>query len=154
MCFLFFCQHICLGVSIGMLYAFLSSFFWMLVEGIHVYLMVVKVFKGSRKMKVYMIIGWCKLQLRVFLVLVYFRILCMIVVLHLYTTFLFYSRFSSSNRRHSWCQIPSTICPSELLLDIYWPFPYMDIRRACAFCIGSKHDGVDRNSEYITKDVS
>ena len=43
-----------------MLYAFLSSFFWMLVEGIHVYLMVVKVFKGSRKMKAYMLIGWCK----------------------------------------------------------------------------------------------
>jgi len=42
-----------------MLYAFLSSFFWMLVEGMHVYLMVVKVFKSSRKMKVYMMVGWC-----------------------------------------------------------------------------------------------
>ena len=32
----------------------------MLVEGIHVYLMVVKVFKSPKKMKFYMLIGWSK----------------------------------------------------------------------------------------------
>lgn len=51
-------QHICFGVSVAMFYTYLASFFWMLVEGIHVYLMIIKVFKSSRQMRVYMVIGW------------------------------------------------------------------------------------------------
>ncbi|XP_012558749.2 uncharacterized protein LOC100198758 isoform X1 [Hydra vulgaris] len=51
-------KSICLAVSLALLYSFLATFFWMLVEGIHVYLMVVIVFKSTRRLTVYMIIGW------------------------------------------------------------------------------------------------
>ncbi|XP_065669393.1 uncharacterized protein LOC100198758 isoform X3 [Hydra vulgaris] len=51
-------KSICLAVSLALLYSFLATFFWMLVEGIHVYLMVVIVFKSARRLTVYMIIGW------------------------------------------------------------------------------------------------
>ena len=45
-------KGLCLSVSVAMLYAYLASFFWMLVEGLHVYLMIVKVFKSPSMMKV------------------------------------------------------------------------------------------------------
>ena len=51
-------SSLCLTVSIAMLYTYLASFFWMLVEGIHVYLMIVKVFKSPNMLKVYLVLGW------------------------------------------------------------------------------------------------
>ena len=49
-------------MAILVLYFFLALFFWMLVEGIHVYLMVKKVFDiTGRKIKYfYCTIGWSK----------------------------------------------------------------------------------------------
>ena len=39
----------------------LASFFWMLVEGLHLYFYIVHVFKFKlRNMKLYLVIGWGK----------------------------------------------------------------------------------------------
>ncbi|XP_057299606.1 adhesion G protein-coupled receptor L2-like isoform X2 [Hydractinia symbiolongicarpus] len=51
-------KDICLGISIGMLYFYLATFFWMFVEGVHVYLMMFKVFKSKKRMPIYLLIGW------------------------------------------------------------------------------------------------
>lgn len=51
-------KYVCTGISIGMMFCYLSAFFWMLVEGIHVYQMVVKVFRVVKMMKIYLAIGW------------------------------------------------------------------------------------------------
>ncbi|XP_057299350.1 adhesion G protein-coupled receptor L2-like [Hydractinia symbiolongicarpus] len=51
-------KDLCLGISISMLYFYLATFFWMLVEGVHVYLMIFKVFKSKKRMPIYLLIGW------------------------------------------------------------------------------------------------
>ncbi|XP_057296181.1 adhesion G-protein coupled receptor D1-like [Hydractinia symbiolongicarpus] len=53
-------KYVCTGISIGMMFCYLSAFFWMLVEGIHVYQLVVKVFRVVKMMKIYLAIGWGK----------------------------------------------------------------------------------------------
>jgi len=51
-------RNLCMGISVSLLYCYLASFFWLLIEGIHVYSMVVKIFVTSNRWKMYMIIGW------------------------------------------------------------------------------------------------
>jgi len=51
-------KNVCLGLSIATLYFYLSTFFWMLVEGIHVFLMMRKVFHQPKSMPLYYLIGW------------------------------------------------------------------------------------------------
>ena len=42
-------------------YLLLASFFWMLVEGLHLYFYIVRVFTFElRNMKLYLVIGWGK----------------------------------------------------------------------------------------------
>ncbi|XP_046844031.1 adhesion G protein-coupled receptor E3-like isoform X3 [Xenia sp. Carnegie-2017] len=50
----------CLAASMLAFYFYLAVFFWMLVEGVYIYLMVVKVFRGNvtRKRRLAYIVGW------------------------------------------------------------------------------------------------
>ncbi|XP_022100307.1 adhesion G-protein coupled receptor D1-like [Acanthaster planci] len=49
----------CIAVAMGIYYTNQASFFWMLVEGIHLYLQVVVVFNIERsRLKLYMIFAW------------------------------------------------------------------------------------------------
>ncbi|XP_046844026.1 adhesion G-protein coupled receptor D1-like [Xenia sp. Carnegie-2017] len=50
----------CLAASMLAFYFYLAVFFWMLVEGVYIYLMVVEVFRGNvtRKRKIAYLVGW------------------------------------------------------------------------------------------------
>ncbi|XP_074646488.1 adhesion G-protein coupled receptor D1-like [Tubulanus polymorphus] len=48
----------CVAVTVLLFYFYLSSFSWMLIEGIHIYLQVIVVFASETKMKLYYICGW------------------------------------------------------------------------------------------------
>ncbi|XP_028396992.1 adhesion G-protein coupled receptor D1-like [Dendronephthya gigantea] len=53
-------ENACLAVSMLVFYFYLAVFFWMLVEGVYIYLMVTKVFRGNvaRERKLGYLIGW------------------------------------------------------------------------------------------------
>ena len=53
-------QDGCLAVSMLAFYFYLAAFFWMLVEGVYIYLMVTKVFRGnvSRERRLAYLLGW------------------------------------------------------------------------------------------------
>ena len=49
---------VCTFVAVMLHYFYLVAFGWMMLEGVHLYLMVVKVFNADIKMKVYYIFAW------------------------------------------------------------------------------------------------
>lgn len=63
----------CLAASMLAFYFYLAVFFWMLVEGVYIYLMVVKVFRGNvtRKRRLAYIVGWGKYKI-LYLVVPYY----------------------------------------------------------------------------------
>ena len=54
-------QGVCVAVAALMQYFLMSAFCWMLVEGIYLYLFVVKVYNINEKMAVYHACSWGKL---------------------------------------------------------------------------------------------
>ena len=50
----------CIAVAMLAFFFYLAVFFWMLVEGVYIYLMVIKVFRGNvgKRRKVAYIVGW------------------------------------------------------------------------------------------------
>ena len=56
--FPFYFQYVCMGVSIGIMYFYLATLFWILVESIHLYMLVVRMSKDANMTKFYVIIGW------------------------------------------------------------------------------------------------
>ena len=53
----------CYVISVGLFFFFLCVFSWMLVEGLHIYFMVVRVFDSGRGRKLYyLLIGWGNIQ--------------------------------------------------------------------------------------------
>ena len=54
-------QGTCVAVAALMQYFFMAAFCWMLVEGIYLYLFVVKVYNINNKMKMYYVVSWGKL---------------------------------------------------------------------------------------------
>lgn len=50
-----------MAMAICLHYFLVAMFCWMLVEGAHLYLMLVKVFQSGSHMKKYVAIGWGKL---------------------------------------------------------------------------------------------
>ena len=57
----FFIQGACVAVASLMQYFLMAAFCWMLVEGIYLYLYVVKVYNINNNMKVYYVMSWGKL---------------------------------------------------------------------------------------------
>ena len=55
-----FFQSVCMAMAICLHYFLIAMFCWMLVEGVHLYLMLVRVFQSGSHMKKYMAIGWGK----------------------------------------------------------------------------------------------
>ena len=53
-----FKKVMCKTVAILLHYAMMSMFCWMLVEGIHLYIVLVKVFRTGSHLKKYALIGW------------------------------------------------------------------------------------------------
>ena len=53
-------QRTCVAVAALMQYFFMAAFCWMLVEGIYLYLFVVKVYNINNKMKMYYVMSWGK----------------------------------------------------------------------------------------------
>ena len=53
-------QWACKTVAITLHYSLTALFCWMLVEGIHIYVLLVKVFKRGSHLKKYCAIGWGK----------------------------------------------------------------------------------------------
>ena len=51
-------QWACKTVAITLHYSLTALFCWMLVEGIHIYVLLVKVFKRGSHLKKYCAIGW------------------------------------------------------------------------------------------------
>mgnify|MGYP002804008139 FL=1 len=53
-------QNSCLAAAMLVFYFYLCVFFWMLVEGVYIYLMVIKVFRGnvSRRRRMGYLVGW------------------------------------------------------------------------------------------------
>jgi hypothetical protein len=53
-------QDSCLAVAMLAFFFYLCVFFWMLVEGVYIYLMVIKVFRGNvaRRRKFAYLVGW------------------------------------------------------------------------------------------------
>ena len=56
--FLLIFQYVCMAMAICLHYSLVAMFCWMLVEGAHLYLVLVKVFKSKSYMKLYVSIGW------------------------------------------------------------------------------------------------
>ena len=50
----------CVAVAALMQYFLMAAFCWMLVEGIYLYLLVVKVYNIDSKMTIYHVLSWCK----------------------------------------------------------------------------------------------
>ena len=55
-------QGACVAVAALMQYFLMAAFCWMLVEGIYLYLFVVKVYNINSKMTMYYVISWGKLS--------------------------------------------------------------------------------------------
>lgn len=55
-CILF--QYACMSMAILLHYFLLTMFSWMLVEGFHLYIMLVQVFKTNRNFRKYLAFGW------------------------------------------------------------------------------------------------
>ena len=55
-----FVQGGCVAVAAFLQYFLMATFCWMLVEGIYLYLFVVKVYNIGYKMRVYQVISWGK----------------------------------------------------------------------------------------------
>ena len=53
-------QRTCVAVAALMQYFFMAAFCWMLVEGIYLYLFVVKVYNINNKLKMYYVMSWGK----------------------------------------------------------------------------------------------
>ena len=53
-------QAVCVTVAAIIQYFLMAAFCWMLVEGIYLYLYVVKVYNITSKMAIYHIMSWCK----------------------------------------------------------------------------------------------
>ena len=55
-------QDSCLALAMLAFYFYLGVFFWMLNEGVYIYLMVIKVFRGNvtRRRRVAYLVGWGK----------------------------------------------------------------------------------------------
>ena len=54
-------QVLCEIIAVFLHYFFLTAFTWMLVEGLHLYLKVVQVFRTENiRMVYYYVFGWCK----------------------------------------------------------------------------------------------
>lgn len=51
-------QYVCMTMAICLHYVLVAMFCWMLVEGIHLYVVLVKVFRSHSNMKKYITIGW------------------------------------------------------------------------------------------------
>merc|ERR1712013_806837 len=51
-------KWLCTGVSIGMMFTYLATFFWLFVESLHLYLLVVRIRKDCQMSKYYTAIGW------------------------------------------------------------------------------------------------
>ena len=54
-------QGACVAVAALMQYFLMAAFCWMLVEGIYLYLLVVKVYNIESKTTIYHVLSWCKL---------------------------------------------------------------------------------------------
>ena len=54
-------QGACVAVAATMQYFLMVAFCWMLVEGIYLYLYVVKVYNINNKMTMYYVMSWGKL---------------------------------------------------------------------------------------------
>ena len=55
---LFLLQAVCVTVAVLMQYFLMAAFCWMLVEGIYLYLFVVKVYNINTKMHMYHVMSW------------------------------------------------------------------------------------------------
>ena len=53
-------QGACVAVAALIQYFLMAAFCWMLVEGIYLYLLVVKVYNIDSKMTIYHVLSWCK----------------------------------------------------------------------------------------------
>lgn len=54
-------QILCRVIAVGLHYLFSAAFTWMCIEGFHLYVMIVSVFRAdSMRMKYYYLIGWGK----------------------------------------------------------------------------------------------
>lgn len=51
-------QYVCMSMAILLHYFLLTMFSWMLVEGFHLYILLVQVFKTNRNFKKYLAFGW------------------------------------------------------------------------------------------------
>ena len=51
-------QAVCVIVAAVMQYFLMAAFCWMLVEGIYLYLFVVKVYNINDKMRIYHVMSW------------------------------------------------------------------------------------------------
>lgn len=51
-------QYACMSMAILLHYFLLTMFSWMLVEGFHLYIMLVQVFKTNRNFRKYLAFGW------------------------------------------------------------------------------------------------
>ena len=56
--FVVFLQAVCILVAVSIHYFYLAGFAWMLMEGIYLYLMVVKVFNTFVKLKLFYVFAW------------------------------------------------------------------------------------------------
>ena len=56
-------QGACVAVAALMQYFLMAAFCWMLVEGIYLYLYVVKVYNINNKMKMYYAMSWGKFNI-------------------------------------------------------------------------------------------
>ena len=53
-------QVLCKIIAITLHFFLLSTFSWMLMEGFHLYLLIISVFNTSSKLKFYYLFGWGK----------------------------------------------------------------------------------------------
>ena len=53
-------QYVCMGIAIALHYFLLAMFCWMLIEGFHLYVMLVRVFNKHDNFKKYLAAGWGK----------------------------------------------------------------------------------------------
>ena len=51
-------QYVCMSMAILLHYFLLTMFSWMLVEGFHLYILLVQVFKTNRNFRKYLAFGW------------------------------------------------------------------------------------------------
>ena len=59
-CFVVFHKTVCMAMAISLHYALTALFCWMLVEGFHLYILLVKVFKRANHLIRYLVFGWGK----------------------------------------------------------------------------------------------